>query len=113
MVQEEDSDLWYLWNSAEMPGRYQTVLTKTFEDKQRKFVELTADDDWKETWEKCQTVRFEVAYQLNCISWNDIFPVTQDFVVYSEWEAIDIEGGDLVRSIPVEKLQVLRGKGLA
>lgn len=40
-------------------------------------------------------------------------PVTTDFVLYSDWEAIDVENGDLERSIPKEKLIILKEFGLA
>jgi len=116
MIQEEVSQkLWYLWNSAEMPARYQVGLEKvlpSFQDKQEKFMELTEADDWEETWESCQNVRFEVAYQLNSVDWSAILPVTTDFVLYSDWEAIDVENGDLVRSIPNEKLLILKEQSL-
>ncbi|OPH50022.1 hypothetical protein BC351_36625 [Paenibacillus ferrarius] len=117
MIQEEVSEkLEYLWNSAEMPANYQVGLEKilpSFQNKQELFMELTEDDDWEETWEASQNVRFEVAYELNSFDWSGVLPITSDFVIYSEWEAIVVEDGDLTRSIPTEKLQLLKEQGLA
>ncbi|MCA0757065.1 hypothetical protein KP806_18545 [Paenibacillus sp. N4] len=116
MIQEEEEQkLWYAWNSAEMPVNYQAgpdKVSSSFGVKQVEFMELTKDDDWEETWALCQNVRFEVAYQLNTVDWNDLLPVTRDFVLFSEWEAIDVENGDLIRSIPKDKLQLLIDQGL-
>ncbi len=117
MINEEVSEkLWYLWNSAEMPARYQVGLEQvlpSFQEKQEKFVGLTENNEWEDTWEFCQNIRFEVAYQLNSYNWSEILPVTTDFVLYSEWEAIDVENGDLEKSIPKEKLLILKEQGLA
>ncbi|MZQ81075.1 hypothetical protein GQF01_02860 [Paenibacillus sp. 5J-6] len=119
MIKEEVSEydrLGYLWNSAEMPANYQIGLEQvipSFADKQQLFMEVTEEDDWDKTWEDCQQVRFEVAYQLNSFDWSEIIPVTNDFVLYSEWEAIDLNGGDLIKSIPLEKLHLLKAKSLA
>lgn len=112
MIKEEHRQkLWYLWNSGEMPVKYQAGLDSVlplFQDKQEKFVELIGDNEWEDSWKACQNVRFEVAYQLNLFDWSEILPITTDFVVYSDWEAIDIENGDLERSIPKEKLLILK-----
>ncbi|UQZ33457.1 hypothetical protein C2I18_07720 [Paenibacillus sp. PK3_47] len=116
MIQEEHPQaLWYLWNSGEMPAAYQVGLEKvipSFQEKQEKFVELIGDNEWEQYWEACQDVRFEVALQLNSLDWTEVLPVTPDFVLYSDWEALDVENGDLERSIPKEKLLLLRETGL-
>lgn len=117
MIKEEHPQaLWYLWNSGEMPVEYQVGLEKvlpSFQEKQEKFVELIGDNEWEDYWKACQDVRFEVAYQLNSLDWSGILPVTIDFVLYSDWEELDVENGDLERSIPKEKLTILKEFGLA
>ncbi|WP_150272881.1 hypothetical protein [Paenibacillus tepidiphilus] len=117
MIKEEHPQaLWYLWNSGEMPVEYQVGLEKvlpSFIEKQEKFVELIGDSEWEDYWKACQDVRFEVAYQLNSLDWSRILPVTTDFVLYSDWEELDVENGDLERSIPKEKLIILKELGLA
>ncbi|MDQ6422442.1 hypothetical protein RB620_23710 [Paenibacillus sp. LHD-117] len=116
MLQEEESHKhWYIWNSGEMPARYQAgpeKVSATFEAKQTKFLELSEGDDWEVTWESCQKVRFEVANQLNSVDWSDTLPVTADFVLYSDWEAIDVDGGDLIKSMPADKFHVLKQQSL-
>lgn len=104
-----------LWNCAEMPSRCEIGmedLSPSFADMQQRFYDLTGDDDWEETWEACQEARFEVAYQLNCLNWSEIIPITDDFVIFSEWLSIMVKDGDLTRSIPSEKLLILKSKGL-
>jgi hypothetical protein len=105
-----------IWNCAEMPARCEIGmedLTPSFADMQQRYNELTDDDDWEETWEACQEVRFEVAYQLNALDWSEIIPITDDFVVFSEWLSIMVKDGDLARSMPPEKLLLLKAKDLA
>ncbi|SFJ59877.1 hypothetical protein SAMN02799624_05188 [Paenibacillus sp. UNC496MF] len=114
-IEEKKDKFWYLWNSAEMPANYQVgpnKVSESFDDKQATFVKLAEDDDWDETWELCQNVRFEVANQLNNVDWKDSLPITDEFVVYSEWEAIDVTNGDLEKSLPEEKLYLLKKRGL-
>lgn len=116
MINEDPQDLLYLWNSGEMPVDYQVGLEKvlpSFEEKQEKFVELIGENEWEYYWNACQDVRFDVAFYLNSLDWSGVLPVTYDFVVYSDWEAIDVENGDLERSIPKEKLLILKESGLA
>lgn len=70
------------------------------------------NEKWEEFWEDCQTLRFEAAKQLNTYNWSDIISISDDFVVYSDWESIDVANGDLARSIPREKIDILVEKGL-
>jgi hypothetical protein len=117
MIQEEHQQpLWYLWNSGEMPANYQGGLEEvlpSFQEKQNNYIELIGDNEWEACWEACQNVRFDVAYQLNSLDWSAILPVTPDFVIFSDWEDIDVENGDLHRSIPPDKLAILKESGLA
>ncbi|WP_342431335.1 hypothetical protein [Neobacillus sp. FSL H8-0543] len=107
-------DKYSIWNSGEMPVEYQTGIdnNSSFLKKQEALVELFGDEEWEESWEACQTLRFEVAKELNTFNWNEILPLTEDFVVYSDWEAIDVSNGDLLRSVPKEKIEILINKGL-
>ncbi|WP_078555940.1 hypothetical protein [Bacillus alkalicellulosilyticus] len=102
-----------LWNSAEMPANYQNIIRNSeFDEKQKNLEKMLASDDWEEIWEECQTIRFELAQEFNKYNWNEILPITDDFVVFSEWEEIDVINGDLKRSIPKEKLNKLKDKNL-
>jgi hypothetical protein len=116
MLREEHSQiLWYIWNSGEMPACYQVGLESvlpSFSEKQEEFISLFGEEEWKGLWELCQSTRFDVAFQLNQKNWDNIIPVTDDFVVYSDWDDIDVENGDLMRSIPDEKIKLLKEKGL-
>ncbi|SOC44246.1 hypothetical protein [Ureibacillus acetophenoni] len=107
-------DKWTIWNSGEMPVDYQTVIDENhpeFREKQELLVKAFGDD-WEDLWEDCQTLRFELAQELNQYNWSEILPITEDFVVYSDWEAIDVTNGDLERSIPIEKLNIIKDKQL-
>ena len=106
---------WYIWNSGEMPACYQIGLESvlpSFSERQEEFKSLYGEEGWKDLWELCQNTRFDVAYQLNHKNWDNTIPVTDDFVVYSDWDDIDVENGDLKRSIPDEKIKLLKEKGL-
>ncbi|OCA87936.1 hypothetical protein A8F94_08900 [Bacillus sp. FJAT-27225] len=106
-------DKYSIWNSGNMPINYQTTIEdSTFRAHQDQLAELLRGDRWEEIWAACQALRFEIAMELNSYNWGEFLPVTEDFVVFSEWEAIDVENGDLVPSIPQEKMNVLVEKGL-
>jgi len=114
MLQEGSIDK--LWKSGAMPCQYQIGLEKlpvSFAEKQEQFVDLHRNgDQWEDACDVCRQIRCEVAYQLNGLNWSTTIPVTDDFVVYSEWEAIDVKNGDLERSIPKDKLSLLKERGL-
>lgn len=116
MIEESGTDdKWYLWNSGEMPLNYQTSFEdqdQTFQLKQETLMNLFGNEKWEEFWEDCQTLRFEVANKLNTYNWSDIIPTSDDFVVYSDWESIDVSQGDLVKSLPQEKIEILVEKSL-
>lgn len=106
-------DKWVIWNSAEMPANYQNVINNSeFDEKQQNLGKVLEGDNWEDFWEECQSIRFELAQEFNNYNWNEILPITYDFVVYSEWEAIDVINGDLKRSIPKEKFNRLKDKNL-
>lgn len=56
----------------------------------------------------------EVAYALNeKMNWSDYSILKENFVVFVEWEAMDVMNGDMQESIPPAKLEVLQSEGLA
>ncbi|MCP1135222.1 hypothetical protein NKT34_18135 [Paenibacillus polysaccharolyticus] len=56
----------------------------------------------------------EVAYELNVTTnWPEYSKLTDNFVVFVEWEAMDIMNGDLHASIPASKLELLQLEDLA
>jgi hypothetical protein len=117
MIEEEGTDdKGFLWNSGEMPCEYQIDLESedpNFPEKQSTLIELFGGDEEYETWwEICQNLRFEIAYELNNYDWSGVIPTTDDCVVYSDWESIDVNNGDLIRSIPRTKYELLEAKGL-
>jgi len=54
----------------------------------------------------------EVAYAINEHDWSESIPITDDFIVYVDWEGLDVSKGGLLNSIPYHKLELLREKGL-
>ncbi|SOB98514.1 hypothetical protein SAMN05880501_10235 [Ureibacillus xyleni] len=105
-------DKWSIWNTGEMPVEYQTVIDgDNFAEKQEQLVK-DFGDDWENLWDECQRLRFEVAQQLNSYNWSEILTITEDFVVFSDWESIDVANGDLESSIPKEKLEIIKAKNL-
>lgn len=117
MIEESGTDnKWYLWNSGEMPVQYQTDLESedpNFLERQSTFKELFGgEENYEVWWEAAQDIRYEIAYELNNLDWSGMIPTSDDFVVYSDWESIDVDNGDLVRSIPRKKYELLEKKGL-
>jgi hypothetical protein len=107
------NDKYSIWNSGEMPVEYQTIiLDSEFLKKQEELVKLFGDAEWEEGWQACQNLRFEVAKELNTYDWSDILSLTEDFIVYSDWEAIDVKNRDLLPSIPERKIEKLVKNGL-
>lgn len=103
-----------IWNSGNMPVEYQTVIKtdhSDFAEKQDLLIKVFGDD-WEDLWEASQALRFELAQEFNQYNWSEILPITDDFVVYSDWEAIDVINGDLERSIPKEKFNIIKDKQL-
>ncbi|QJD83284.1 hypothetical protein [Cohnella herbarum] len=117
MIEEEGTDdKWLLWNFGEMPVNYQIGLESedpNFPEKQNTLIEIFGgQEEYEEWWEVSQNLRFEIAYELNNYDWSGIIPTSDDFVIYSSWEAIDVINGDLTRSIPKNKYELLESMGL-
>ncbi|OXM14673.1 hypothetical protein [Paenibacillus herberti] len=54
----------------------------------------------------------EVAYDVNATNWSDYPLLTDEFVLFVDWLDIDVLDGDLEKSIPLWKLEILQSKGL-
>ncbi|MOA59034.1 hypothetical protein D3C78_1835570 [compost metagenome] len=54
----------------------------------------------------------EVAQAVNETNWSQYPLLSNDFIVYVDWEGLDVIDGDLEASVPLLKLEVLRSKGL-
>ncbi|WP_434756643.1 hypothetical protein [Paenibacillus amylolyticus] len=67
--------------------------------------------DW---FEEGKRLWQEVAYELNVTTnWSEYSKLTDYFVVFVEWEAMDVMNGDLHASIPANKLALLQSEDLA
>lgn len=60
-----------------------------------------------------RTMLQRVAWELNLRDWRDVCPVTDDFVVIPADGSVHFgDFGDIIHSIPSEKLHLLRSRGL-
>lgn len=111
---DENEDYYYnIWNSGEHPGIDQQELTNhdLIEKLRTLIMYWRSNGDW---WEEGMRLWKEVAYDLNeTTNWSDYSRLTENFVVFVEWEAMDVMSGDLQESIPPAKLEVLQSEGLA
>lgn len=67
------------------------------------------DDYYGEWWKQTEQIMLEVSMKLNEYDWSEILEITDDFIVFVDWEAWD---GDLSSSVPKEKIEKLIEKGL-
>lgn len=63
-------------------------------------------------WEEGQKLWQEVAYALNEMIWSDYPLLTENFVVFVDWEGMDVLNGGFEESVPLTKLEMLRSEGL-
>lgn len=100
-----------IWNSGEHPVKYQQELTdQELIQKLRNLIMFWHNtDDW---WEEGMKLWQEVAYSLNETNWSDYSMLTEDFIVFVDREGLDVTNGELEKSIPLVKLELLRSKGL-
>ena len=61
-------------------------------------------------WKESKKLWYEVALELNRKDLSKDGPFTEDFVIFIDEEGMELK--DLVKSIPEEKLDLLRSKGL-
>lgn len=108
---QNDKDLWVIWNSGEHPIHNQQQLTdQNVMDKLRTLIYFWHNtENW---WEEGVKLWQEVAYAVNE---RDAFHnemLSDDFIVFVDWEGIDVTGGELEANFPPSILDRLRSKGL-
>lgn len=101
----------FCFNSGEQPAKYQNELTdEKLKEKEKGFISMfNPDDYYGEWWKQTEQIMFEVSMRLNEYEWNEILDITDDFIVFVDWEAWE---GDLSGSVPKEKIDNLIKKGL-
>jgi hypothetical protein len=101
------------WNSGNQMQKYSLKIKENhFLSKERNLIELCGGENHYDVWwAQSQQVMFEVAKRLNEYDWKCSFKLAEDFVVYSDWEAIDVENGDLSLSVPLAKINILKNNG--
>lgn len=114
LLKEEDYQ-YYIWNSSE----YREIESVQFEKDTEfdgKVITLMrhlsmASDDWEYWWNEAKSIMSEVCQRLNQKDWTEFNCFTEDFVVIVDWSGFD-ETEDLAKSIPEEKMDILRERGL-
>ncbi|WP_145412204.1 hypothetical protein [Paenibacillus xylanexedens] len=116
-IEEKDEhDEYYhyrLWSSGEHPLNDQQELEDhdLIQRLRTLIIYWRSRGDW---FEEGKRLWQEVAYELNVTTkWSEYSQLTDHFVVFVEWEAMDIMNGDLHASIPAGKLELLRLEDLA
>ncbi|MDF2653154.1 MAG: hypothetical protein K0Q73_8959 [Paenibacillus sp.] len=101
----------FCFNSAEQPAKYQNDLTdQSLKEKEKLLISLCNPDDYYgEWWKQTEQIMLEVSMKLNEHDWSEILEISDDFIVFVDWEAWD---GDLSSSVPKEKIEKLIEKGL-
>ncbi|MFE5322204.1 hypothetical protein ACFQ88_26360 [Paenibacillus sp. NPDC056579] len=100
-----------LWSSGEHPSDYQESIQN--EELGRKLERLVQYWQMKNNWWKeGKRLWYDVVQELNLQDWSGILPITDDFVIYVDEEALNVKKGDLAKSIPSNKVDVLYAKGL-
>jgi hypothetical protein len=106
-------DLWLIWYLGEQPVYCQgTLESNELLEQSRLLVQywqVTGDGDW---WNKSKKLWGEVAFELNLHAWGHVLPITNDFVIFAAYDELNISEGDLERSIPEEKILMLKNIGL-
>lgn len=108
---EQKTDLNTLWNSGEHPDVYQDTLgdKELIEKLQKLTMFWSMKGSW---WIQGKKLWQEVATELNQKDLSDQLPVTEDFIVFVDWEGFDVKKGDLEKILPEEKIEMLRVNGL-
>jgi len=106
---KEKNNLDYIWNTGEHPVNYQeTIQDKEVIDKFERLVQYwEMKNNW---WKESKKLWYEVAMELNREDWSNYSPFTDDFVIFVDEEGLRLK--DLAKSIPYDKLNILRFKGL-
>jgi|GEM_PF-6119607 len=106
---ENKEDIEFIWSSGEHPVNYQQELT----DQELVTMLRTLIMYWHNTdnwWEESMALWQEVAYTVNETDWSDFPLLSEDFVLFVDWEGLDII--ELEKSIPGHKMEILGSKGL-
>lgn len=99
-----------LWSSGEHASDAQESIQNV--ELQRKLERLVQYWQMKNSWWKeGKQLWFEVAQELNGQEWGGL-PVTDDFVIYVDQEDLNVKKGDLSKSIPPHKIDILQANGL-
>jgi DNA-binding cell septation regulator SpoVG len=108
---EHKTDLNTLWSSGEHPVTFQETLgdKELLEKLQKLTMYWNMKGNW---WTQGKKLWQEIAYGLNQLDWSNQLPVTDDFIVFVDWEGLDVKKGGLEKCLPEEKNQALRAKGL-
>ncbi|MDR6879639.1 hypothetical protein [Bacillus sp. 3255] len=98
-----------IWNTGEHPVNYQeSIQNRGVIDKFERLVQYWGMKNiW---WKESKKLWYEVALELNREDWSKYSPLTEDFVIFVDEEGLELK--DLARSIPQEKLNLLRSNGL-
>lgn len=101
----------FCFNSGEQPAKYQNDLPdQKLKEKEKLLISMSSPDDYYgEWWKQTEQIMFEVSMRLNEYEWNEILDITDDFIVFVDWEAWE---GDLSLSVPKEKIEKLIKNGL-
>ncbi|MCM3130609.1 MULTISPECIES: hypothetical protein [unclassified Paenibacillus] len=112
---ENNKDFWTIWASGEHPVNYQQEISdQELITKLRTLIMYWHNTDtW---WEEGMKLWHEVTYAINATVWSK-YPLlsellSEDFVLFVDWEGLDVTKGELEKSIPLSKRKMLKSKGL-
>ena len=104
-----NSKLDLIWNTGEHPVDHQeTIQSKEVLEKYERLVQCwEVKDGW---WKEAKKLWYEITMELNQAGWSKYSFLTDDFVLFVDEERFKMK--DLAKSIPQEKLDMLRSRGL-
>ena len=108
---EQEKDIYTIWASGEHPINYQVGLSnkELLEKLQKLTMYWAMRGSW---WIQGKKLWQEVAYTVNQQDHSENLSVTNDFIFFVDWERFDVKKGGLAKSVPEEKLEILRAGGL-
>lgn len=108
---KNNRNYYVIWSPGEQPVNYQKDLSDhELIQKLRTLIYYWHNtENW---WEEGQKLWQEVAYALNEMIWSDYPLLTENFVVFVDWEGMDVLNGGFEESVPLTKLEMLRSEGL-
>ncbi|MRN57269.1 hypothetical protein [Paenibacillus monticola] len=110
---EENHNQFSLWSGGEHPTRFKTYIEnqELLKKLRALYVHWSLEGDGWNCLHKRQEFWQEVAYSLNEVDWSEYFPVTDDFVVFVDWDGIEIDNDEQLKAIPVHRQVKLREIG--